>query len=83
MKTKIDQTMLEIMNMPDTKKAGILVHLTLKDGSKRTGIYKDVMPDPLNRVEFKDQQFIKFEAKKDGMISYLPLSQIDIIEWSY
>jgi len=80
---KLTPGMLEIMAQPDMKSSGLLIKLVLKDGSKRDGIYKNLVVNPLNRHEFKDIQFVVFEVKKEHDTVYLPITLIDTIEWSY
>ncbi len=80
---KLTPGMLEIMAQPDLKNSGLLIKLELIDGSKRVGLYKDLVVNPLNRYEFKDIQFIVFEVKKEQDIVYLPITMISTIEWSY
>ncbi len=74
--------MLNVMTWDKTKAAGLQIKLTLKDGSKRRGVYLDLMPDPLHRLEFKDVLFIKFRTKQEDMIVYLPITLIDTIDWA-
>lgn len=85
MKNKLDAKMIEVMLRPEVKASELTVRLELKDGSRRTGIYKDLVSDPLNRYDYKDTMFIKFETNRPekGMLSYLPITLINTIEWSY
>lgn len=85
MKNTLDAKMIEVMLRPEVKASELTVRLALKDGSRRTGIYKDLVSDPLKRYDYKDTLFIKFETNRPekGMLSYLPVSLINTIEWSY
>lgn len=81
---KIDKRMLEIMRSPETKAIGLSVSLMLTDGSKRQGIYQDLVINPLNQPGLKNVEFIKFVTNKPekGLIVYLPLTEVDTIEWA-
>ena len=80
----IDVAMMEQMCLPEVKATGFTVHLELKDGSKRVGIYLDLVSDPLNRYGFKDTQFIKFKTNRPekDTIAFLPVTQVATIEWA-
>jgi hypothetical protein len=76
--------MLELMADPLTKEMGLIVKLVLKDGSKRKGIYKDLVLDPLKRYEYKDDLFVMLEQTvKEHDTIYTPISQIATIDWAY
>ena len=85
MATAINPKMLEVMSHPETKAHGLHLQMTLTDGTKRTGIYTDLVSDPLKRVDYKDVQFIVFRTNQPekGLTVYLPLTQIAQIAWSY
>jgi hypothetical protein len=85
MPTPINPKMLELMSHPETKACGLHLQIIMKDGSKRTGTYVDLVLDPLNRVDYKDTQFIVFKTNQPeaGLKVYLPLTQIATIAWSY
>lgn len=80
----LTEDVLTLMKQDATKEAGLIIKLTLKDGSTRRGIYQDLMPDPLNRIEYKGILFIKLFVKRDNnMTVYLPVSSVATVEWSY
>ena len=84
MKQPINDQMLTVMKHPQTKEAKFNLSLELVDGSKRQGVFVDIVRDPLNRIEFKDTEFLVFLSNRPepGMKTYLPLTQIATIEWS-
>jgi len=80
----INDKMLDLMRLPSVKEAGFTMKLHMKDKSIRKGVYKDLVADPLHRIEFKDTLFIKFEVKRENdMIVYLPLTDIEYVDWSH
>ena len=72
------------MSEQDLKEAGLSFTLFLKDGSKRTGVYLDLVVNPLNNTMHKGEQFIKFSTNKPekDLIVYLPVNDVETIEWS-
>ena len=54
MKNTLDAKMIEVMLRPEVKASELTVRLALKDGSRRTGIYEDLVSDPLKRYDYKD-----------------------------
>jgi hypothetical protein len=80
-----DNKILTIMQAAETKSMGLKLKLELVDGTKRKGIYSDLIYDPLNRVDYKDTLFIVFitnQPEPDTKV-YLPINMITTIEWSY
>lgn len=81
----INSNMLEVMARPDVKAHGLHLQIEIKDGTKRTGTYCDLVVNPMKRPDFKDVQFIVFKTNKPeaGLTVYLPITQIATIAWSY
>ena len=80
----LNERMLTVMAQEYTKSQNMTISLVLKDGTKRTGIYKDLVVNPLNNLLFKGVQFIKLQTtKQEHDIVYLPITLVDTVEWSY
>lgn len=83
-KNVLTPRMLELMADPTTKEMGLIIKLVMKNGAKRKGFYRDLVIDPMNRYEYKDDLFIKLEQNvKDRDTIYLPISQVATIDWAY
>lgn len=85
MKNVVDAGMLEVMSRPEIKGAGLIMEVMLNDGTKRKGVYVDLVENPLNNPSFKGVQFAAFmidKPEKDTKV-YLPVPLIATIEWSY
>lgn len=81
--TVLNETMLNVMSKPEVKEIGLKITLTLVDGSKRTGIYQDLVTNPQGHFDFKDTQFVKLLTNKPekGLTIYMPTTQITSVEW--
>jgi hypothetical protein len=80
----LSDQMLNLLDQPQFKEAGLVMELVLKDGSKRNGVYMDIVVNPLNNTMHKGERFIKFRTNtpERDLLIYLPIKEIATIEWS-
>ncbi len=78
----ITPEMIETMSSDEVKQIGLRVRLRLKDGSNRTGIYKNFCKDPSNRYDFRDAEFIQFEDGETHDLVSIVITEIIEIAWS-
>jgi hypothetical protein len=80
----VTEKMIALMHRQELKDAGLNIAITLNDGTRRTGQYKDLVINPLNHPDHKNKLFVKFVTHRPerDLIVYLPLSSIAKIDWA-
>lgn len=81
---QITDKMLATMGQQEIKDAQLVIKLNLKDGGRRSGVYQDLVVNPLNHEGFIDVPFVKMKVfrPEKGLIVYVPITNVDTVEWS-
>jgi hypothetical protein len=84
-KQAVTEEMLTMLDNPSLKEIGLTLVVELKDGTKRKGIYVDLVVNPMNNPDYTDVKFLVFKTnkpEKDTLV-FLPILHIATIAWSY